>query len=226
MKTSLGPTPPKRKGEHLLITDAEPICIKRVSQQIMIIIIIAWRVCFMQQKQWRSLRSSIIKAQHLASSKPLCSGWTWIIISEKWNAGVNTWQCLSSPLYGLSLFRRSPGRAPATDQRPTLIHSEWSRRRDKGLCDYGALTYQFQSFQKYAAVTHKVHYALCLITRDPVLLIMKVICEFFMRKETFCDKNCCWLKSTDYLERAGLEKWKRHALSLSLSFTAALVSKE
>lgn len=51
MKTSLTHLPKKKKGVHLLITDIEPICVERVSQQIMIIIIIAWSVCFMQQKQ-------------------------------------------------------------------------------------------------------------------------------------------------------------------------------
>lgn len=40
-----------KKGVHHLITDIEPICVEHVSQQIMIIIIIAWSVCFMQQKQ-------------------------------------------------------------------------------------------------------------------------------------------------------------------------------
>ncbi len=44
-------------------------------------------------------------------------------------------------------FCRSLGTAPETDQRLTLIHSEWSRRRDRELCDYWTLTlYQFQSF--------------------------------------------------------------------------------
>lgn len=44
-------------------------------------------------------------------------------------------------------FCRSLGTVPETDQRLTLIHSEWSRRRDRELCDYRTLTlYQFQSF--------------------------------------------------------------------------------
>lgn len=44
-------------------------------------------------------------------------------------------------------FCWSLGTAPETDQRLTLIYSEWSRRRDRELCDYWTSTlYQFQSF--------------------------------------------------------------------------------
>lgn len=78
---------------------------------------------------------------------------------------------------------------------------------------------------QYAAVTHKVYYALCLINWDTVvwvLLIMRNICAFFMREKTFCDKNGCWLTSTDCLKRSGLGKWKRHALSFTTT-TAALL---
>lgn len=75
------------------------------------------------------------------------------------------------------------------------------------------------------AVAHKVYYALCLITRDPVvqvLLIMRDILAFFMRENKFCDQKCHWFKSTDCLERSVLDKLKRHAFSFA-TITAMLV---
>lgn len=120
-------------------------------------------------------------------------------------------------------FCQSLGTAPETDQRLTLIHSEWSRRRDRELCDYWTLTlYQFQSFYN-AAVTHKVYYALRLITWDPVvrvLLIMREILAFFMRER----RNFVIKSATGSNRLIALKvQWKRHALSFATT-TAALTT--
>lgn len=48
--TSLEKKKNKKKTVHLLITDIEPICVEHIPQQLIIIIIIAWSICFMQEK--------------------------------------------------------------------------------------------------------------------------------------------------------------------------------
>lgn len=67
---------------------------------------------------------------------------------------------------------RSLATVPETDQSLTLIRSEWSRRRDRELCDYWTSTlYQFQSFyntrlSRTRCIIHPVWSA-----GDPVILV-------------------------------------------------------
>lgn len=145
---------PLKKRVHLLITDIEPICIEHVSHQIIIIILIAWSICFMLEKQWCSLRCSLVKAvAHSAPSVLLYSDWTGIINREiNWNAGVNTRLCMSYPLYCQS-FLPCPW-----VQRLRLI-KDWvwftqnhQGRGDRELCDYWTLP-SVLLIQQCAAVT-------------------------------------------------------------------------
>lgn len=123
--------------------------------------------------------------------------------------------CVLSSVLLVSLCR-SLATVPETDQSLTLIRPEWSRRRDRELCDYWTLTlYQFQSFyntrlSRTRCIMHPVWSA-----GNPVwfLLIMSDILASFMRENTLSDQKCHRLKSADCLKRSELWSWKRHAIS-------------
>lgn len=87
-------------------------------------------------------------------------------------------------------FCLSLGTAPETDQSLTLIHSEWSRRRDRELCDYWTLTlYQFQSFYSTRlshtrCITHSVWSP--TIQSYGCYWSWGIFLHFLMRENTFC----------------------------------------
>lgn len=112
-----------------------------------------------------------------------------------WNAGLNTPACSSSPLCRLSVsFCWSVGTVPGSDQSLALIHSEWSRRGDTGLCDYWTLSlYQFQSFNhsrmscpaqgaRYARSDHRGDRHMGAIDHERYLCIFHGLGIYFMIK--------------------------------------------
>lgn len=166
----------------------------------------------------------IIKARHSAPSKLQYGDWTWIIIvAEEKLWGKYMAACVLSSVLLVSPCR-SLATVPETDQSLTLIRSEWSRRRDRELCDYWTLTlYQFQSFYNTRLSCTRCIMRPVWSAGDPVwfLLIMSDISASFMRENASSDQKCHRLKSADCLERSELRSRKRHATSF-VRCTAAL----
>lgn len=127
-----------------------------------------------------------------------------------WNAGLNTPVCSSSPLCRLSVsFCWSVGTVPGSDQSLALIHSEWSRRGDTGLCDYWTLSlYQFQSFNnsrmscpaqgaRYARSDHRGDRHMGAIDHE------RYLCIFHGQEYILWSKvrlaQMCWLSSKSWV---------------------------
>lgn len=107
-------------------------------------------------------------------------------------------------------FCRPLGTVPEIDQRLTLIHSEWSRRRDRELCDYWKLTmYQLQSL--YNTRLSRTRCIMDSVWSPGIIwmsMIMRDILASFLRENTFCDQKSHCLKCAVCHERSELESWK------------------